>query len=63
MFCSCSKSVFSVTRICSRTRDWPACVAPAKNNFMGIYIVKRDKPMRDTGRCAGSYPAAEHPHA
>jgi hypothetical protein len=25
-------------RICSRTRDWPACVAPAKN-FICVYIV------------------------
>jgi hypothetical protein len=27
-----------VTRICSRTRDWPACVAPAKNNFICVFI-------------------------
>jgi hypothetical protein len=41
----------------------PACVAPAKNNFICIFIVKRDKRMRDAGRCAGRYPAAEHPDA
>jgi hypothetical protein len=51
--------VFSVTRICSRTRDWPACVAHAKNNFICVFIVKRDKRMRDAGR----YHAAERPHA
>jgi hypothetical protein len=54
-----NKGVFSVARICSRTQDWPACVAPAKNNFICLFIVKRDKPMRD----ARHYPAAEHPHA
>jgi hypothetical protein len=37
---------FCVMRICSRTRDWPACVAPAKNNFICVFIVKRDKRMR-----------------
>jgi hypothetical protein len=30
--------VFSVTRICSRTRNRPACVAPAKNNFILLCI-------------------------
>jgi hypothetical protein len=53
------KGVFSVTQICSRTRDWSACVAPAKNNIICVFIVKRDKRMRDAGR----YPTAEHPHA
>jgi hypothetical protein len=52
-----------VTRICSRTRDWPACVAPAKNNFICVFIVNRDKLTRDAGRCAGRYPTAKHPHA
>jgi hypothetical protein len=37
-------------------RDWPACVAHAKNNFICVSIVKRDKRMRDAGRCAGRYP-------
>jgi hypothetical protein len=37
------KGVFSVMRICSRTRDWHACVAPAKNNFIFIFIYKREK--------------------
>jgi hypothetical protein len=40
------KCVFIVTPICSRTRDWLACVAPAKNN----------KRMRDAGRCASVTP-------
>jgi predicted Co/Zn/Cd cation transporter (cation efflux family) len=44
--------VFSVTRI------WPICVTPAKNNFVCVSIVKRDKRMRDAGRCARRYPAA-----
>jgi hypothetical protein len=39
--------VFSVTRTCSRTQVWPACVAPAKNNFICASIVNRDKPIRD----------------
>jgi hypothetical protein len=54
------KGLFSVNRIYSRTRAWPACVAPAKNIY--IFIVKREKRMRDAGRCA-VYPAAEHPHS
>jgi protoheme ferro-lyase len=58
-----TKSVFSVTRICSRTRDWAACVAPAKNSFICVSIVKCEKRMRNAGRCEGRYPAAEHPHA
>jgi hypothetical protein len=58
-----SKGVFSVTQISSRTRGWPVCVAPANNNFICVFIVKRDKRMRDAGRCAGRYLAAEHPHA
>jgi hypothetical protein len=41
--------------------DWPAYVAPAKNNLICVFIVK-SKRMRDAGRCAGRYPAAEHPH-
>jgi hypothetical protein len=52
-----------VTRIRSRTRDGPACVALAKNNFLCVFIVKRDKRIRDAGHCAGRYPAAERPHA
>jgi hypothetical protein len=43
-------------RISSRKQIWPACVAPAKNNFICEFIVKRDKRMRDAGRCAGRYP-------
>jgi phosphatidylserine decarboxylase len=54
---------FSVTQICSRTRDWPACVTPAKNNFVCVSIVKREKRMQVEGRCAERYPATEHPHA
>jgi hypothetical protein len=42
---------------------WHQCVAPAKNNFICVFIVKRAKRMRDTGRCAGCYPAAVHPNA
>jgi hypothetical protein len=41
------KGVFSVKRICSRTRIWPACVALAKNNFICVCIVKRNKRTRD----------------
>jgi hypothetical protein len=57
-----SWGVFSVMRICTRTRIWPVCVVPAKNNFIGestIYNVKRDKRTRDAGRCAGRYMGAE----
>jgi hypothetical protein len=54
--------VSSVMRICSRTRDQPACVSPANNNFICVFIAKRDKRMRDAGRCAGRYPATEHQH-
>jgi hypothetical protein len=57
------KGVFNVTWICSRTRDWTACVAPAKNNIICVFNVKRDKRMWDVGRYAGLYPVAEHPHA
>jgi hypothetical protein len=47
------KVVFNVTRICSRMRDWPACVAPAKNSFICVFIVMREKwGMRDAGHCA-----------
>jgi hypothetical protein len=46
---------FSVLRICSRMRIWPACVAPAKNNFICESIVKRDKRTRHAGRCAERY--------
>jgi hypothetical protein len=53
------KSVFSITRICSRTRDRLACVAPAKNIFISLFIVKRDNRMRDAGR----WRSAGHPHA
>jgi hypothetical protein len=42
-----TKGVLSVMRICSRMRDWPACVALAKNNFICVSIVKRDKRMRE----------------
>jgi hypothetical protein len=38
----CTKDVLSATRICSRTRDWPACVALLRNNFICVFIVKRD---------------------
>jgi hypothetical protein len=55
--------ILSATRIGLRTWDWPACVAPAKNNFIFVFIVKRGKRMWDAGRCAWRYPAAEHPHA
>jgi hypothetical protein len=54
---------FSITRICSHTWIWPACVVHAKNNFICESIVKRDKRTRDAGRCAGRYPGAGHPHA
>jgi hypothetical protein len=54
-----TKGVFSVIRICSRTRDWPACVAPAKNNFICLFIVKRDKRMRNA-RPAFRMPAFPH---
>jgi hypothetical protein len=57
------KLSLSVMQICSRTCDLPACVAPAKNNFVCVFIVKREKRMRDAGCSAGRYPAAEHPHA
>jgi hypothetical protein len=36
--------------ICSRTRIWPACVAPANNNFICQPIVKRDKRTRGAVR-------------
>jgi hypothetical protein len=49
------KGVFSVTRIWPRTRDWLACVAPTKNNFICVFIVKRDKRMRGARRCAWRY--------
>jgi hypothetical protein len=55
--------VFCVTRISSRTRDWPGCVATAKYNFICVSNEKREKRMRDAGCCAWRYPAAEHPHA
>jgi hypothetical protein len=44
------RGIFSVTQICSRTRDCPACVAPAKNNFICVSIVKREKRMRSAVR-------------
>jgi hypothetical protein len=47
----------------SRTRDWPACVAPAKNNYTCLFIVKRDKRVRNAGRCAGCFSDAGQPHA
>jgi hypothetical protein len=37
-----SKGVFGVTRFYSRTRILPACVAPAKNNFIWVPILKRN---------------------
>jgi hypothetical protein len=54
---------FSVMRISSCMRIWPACVAPANNNLICESIVKRDKRTRDAGYCAGRYPGAGHPHA
>jgi hypothetical protein len=53
----------TVTRIFLRMRDWPACVATAKNNVICVFKIKRDKRTRDAGRCAGRYLAAEHPDA
>jgi hypothetical protein len=38
--------VFSVKQNYSRTRDWPAGVAPAKNNFICKSMTKRDKRMQ-----------------
>jgi hypothetical protein len=40
-------------RIWTRTQDWSACVAPENNNFKCLFIIKRDKRMRDAGCCAG----------
>jgi hypothetical protein len=62
-FFELSLLIFIVTRICLRTQDWPANVAHAKNNFICVPIVKRDKRMRVVERPAGRYPAAEHPNA
>jgi hypothetical protein len=51
---------FSATQICSRLRTWPACVAFAKNNYICVSIVKRDKRTRDVG-CCGTYPCVSMP--
>jgi hypothetical protein len=48
--CSSSRGIFSVMQICSRTRIWPACVLPTKNNVICESIVKRDKHTRDAVR-------------
>jgi hypothetical protein len=37
--------------------------AGAKNNFICVSVVKRDKRMRDARRCAGRYPGAGLSHA
>jgi hypothetical protein len=51
------KGVLSVTWVCLRTRDGPACVAPERNNFiMCVIIVKRDKRMQKRGAVRGVTP-------
>jgi hypothetical protein len=47
-----NKGVFSVTRILLTHAD-VACVVPVKNNFICVFIVKRDKRMRHAGSCTG----------
>jgi hypothetical protein len=44
-------------------RIWPACVTPAKNNFICESIEKRVKRTRDAEHFAGRYPGAGLPHA
>jgi hypothetical protein len=55
--------VFSVSRVCSRTWIWPACVTPAKNHFMCESIVQRDWRTRDMGRWALPWRTPTHADA